>query len=119
MTDAPTMNHLLWPVSDLDAAIEFHTVGLGMSLAFRDGDRFAAVTAGKVTLALVAGSEDITGGVPAPAYKVADLGLAVTAAEGAGAEVVLRAHQGPHELRAVVRDPSGHLMVLYQALALS
>jgi catechol 2,3-dioxygenase-like lactoylglutathione lyase family enzyme len=115
MTDAPTMHHLLWPVSDLDAALKFYVSGLGMSLAFRDGDRFAAVSAGGVTLALVAGSEDVTSGVPAPAYKVADLELAVTAAEADGAEVVVRSQPGPHELRAVLRDPSGHLIVLYQA----
>jgi catechol 2,3-dioxygenase-like lactoylglutathione lyase family enzyme len=115
MTDAPTMHHLLWPVPDLQSALAFYVTGLGMSVSFRDGDRFASVRAGGVSLALVAGSEDITSGVPAPAYKVADLGLAVAAAEGAGAEIVAGIHPGPHELRAVIRDPSGHLVVLYQA----
>ena len=115
MTDAPTMHHLLWPVSDLSSALAFYVTGLGMALGFRDGDRFASVQAGGVTLALVAGKEDITGGVPAPAYKVADLGSAVAAAQAAGAEIVAGIHPGPHELRAVIRDPSGHLIVLYQA----
>ena len=84
MTDAPTMHHLLWPVPDLQSALAFYVTGLGMALGFRDGDRFASVQAGGVTLALVAGKEDITGGVPAPAYKVADLGSAVAAAQAAG-----------------------------------
>lgn len=115
MTDATTMHHLLWPVPDLDAAVAFYVTGLGLPLAFRDGNRFASVRAGGVSLALAAGSEDITGGVPAPAYKVPDLGLAVAAAEAAGAEVVVGNQAGPHELRAVIRDPSGHLVILYQA----
>jgi len=117
MTDTPTLHHLLWPVPDLDAALAFYVTALGMSLIFRDGDRFAAVSAGGVTLALVAGSEDVSGGVPAPAYKVADLDIAVAAAEAAGADVVAGIQAGPHELRATVRDPSGHLMILYQASA--
>jgi catechol 2,3-dioxygenase-like lactoylglutathione lyase family enzyme len=114
MTDVPTFHHLLWPVPDLDAAVEFYVTHLGMTLGFRDGDRYAGVTGGGVSLALVAGSEDVTHGVPAPAYRVVDLGTAVNTAEAAGAEVIVRSQDGPHEVRAVVRDVSGHVVVLYQ-----
>jgi catechol 2,3-dioxygenase-like lactoylglutathione lyase family enzyme len=114
VSEPPSIHHLLWPVADLDRALEFYVGGLGMELAFRDGDRFAAVRAGAITLALVTGREDVTQGSPAPAYQVPDVPRAVSVAEGAGAEVLVRLDEGPHELRAVVRDPSGHPVVLYQ-----
>jgi len=110
----PTLHHLLWPVTDLDAALDFYVGHLGLELAFRDGDRFAALRAGGITLALVSGSEDVTGGVPAPAYEVPELEAAVAAAEAAGAEVGVRSQEGPHEVRAVLRDPWGHPVVLYR-----
>jgi catechol 2,3-dioxygenase-like lactoylglutathione lyase family enzyme len=114
MTEPPALSQLLWPVADLDAALAFYVDGLGMTLNFRDGDRFAAVRTGGLTLALVAGAEDVTDGVPAPAYEVTELTPAVVAAEAAGAEILVRRQEGPHELRAVLRDPSGHFVVLYQ-----
>jgi catechol 2,3-dioxygenase-like lactoylglutathione lyase family enzyme len=113
-TEPPAINQLLWPVPDIDAALAFYVDALGMTLAFRDADRFAAVRAGGVTLALVSGTEDVTAGVPAPACLVADLASSVATAEAAGAEIVVRAQEGPHEVRAVLRDPSGHFVVLYQ-----
>lgn len=112
----PILRELLWPVTDLDAALSFYVDGLGMPLKFRDGDRFAAVAAADdVTLALVAGTEAVTGSIPAPAYRVGDLAAAVRRAQDAGAIVVMPGEEGAHEKRAVLRDPAGHLLVLYQS----
>lgn len=111
---ASTIHDVLWPVRNLDAAVRFYVEGLGMPLKFRDGDRFAAIAAGGVTLALVAGTEDVTGGVPSAGFLVADLMAAVRSAEAAGGTVAVAAHDGPHERRAVIRDPGGQLVVFYE-----
>ncbi|MCW2596934.1 MAG: hypothetical protein QOF92_4790 [Pseudonocardiales bacterium] len=112
----PILREVLWPVTDLQAALSFYVGGLGMTLKFRDGDRFAAVAgADNVTLALVTGTEAVTGSAPAPAYRVGDLAAAVGRAEESGAIVITRDEEGAHEHRAVLRDPAGHLLVLYQS----
>jgi predicted enzyme related to lactoylglutathione lyase len=110
----PVLKNVLLPVTDLDAAIAFYRDGLGFDLKFRDGDRYAALDTGTVTLALVAADEDVTGGVPAPSYLVDDLAAALRDLAAAGAELIGGPSQGSHEARAVLRDTSGHLLVVYQ-----
>jgi predicted enzyme related to lactoylglutathione lyase len=110
----PTLRSLLWPVPDLEAAIAFYRDAFGYSLKFRDGDRYAALDAGGLTLALVAGDEDTTGGVPAPSFRVDDLAAAIRTVTAAGGRVLAGPSAGPHETRATVRDPAGQVLMLYQ-----
>ncbi|GII78199.1 hypothetical protein Sru01_31810 [Sphaerisporangium rufum] len=107
------LGNVLIPVDDLDKALDFYTGGLGLSLRFRDGDRFAMLDAGGVTIALAARAEQVAGAVTAPSYKVADVPAAAAELAAAGAEVVSGPATGPHEIRAVLRDPSGNDFVLY------
>jgi predicted enzyme related to lactoylglutathione lyase len=107
------IGNIIVAVADMDAAVAFYGATMGLELKFRDGDRFAAFNGGGVTLALVAGEEDVTGGVTAPSFKVADVAGAVADLVAGGATIVLGATEGPHETRAVVRDPSGNALVLY------
>nr|BFE87579.1 hypothetical protein GCM10020093_101800 [Planobispora longispora] len=67
-------------------------------------------------MALVTAAEQVAGAATAPSYKVDDVTRAVKELTGAGAEVVREAEAGPHETRAVLRDPSGNVFVLYSPL---
>ncbi|MEU1736619.1 VOC family protein [Streptosporangium sp. NPDC020145] len=110
------LGNVLVPVEDMDGAIAFYSGALGLAVRFRDGDRFAALDGGGVTVALVGAAERVAGDVTAPSYRVADVALAVRELTGAGAEVVQEPERGPHEVRAVLRDPSGNVLVLYAPL---
>lgn len=103
---------VIHPVQDLDRAVSFYTDALGLSLKFRDADRFAAFDAGGVTIALASGSEAVST-VPAVSYKVADVEAAVASLVASGAEIETPPQEGPHEVRAVLRDPAGNPLVVY------
>lgn len=102
---------MLIPVADLDQAIAFY----GLPVKFRDGDRFAALDGGGVTLALAGPAEHVTD-ASAPSYKVDDVPRAVQEFSSRGASVIRPPEAGPHEMRAVLRDPSGNVFVLYSSL---
>ncbi|WP_328808967.1 VOC family protein [Nonomuraea montanisoli] len=105
------LGNVLIPVADLDQAIAFY----GLPVKFRDGDRFAALDGGGVTVALAGPAEHVTD-TAAPSYKVDDVARAVRELSARGGEVVRAPEEGPHETRAVLRDPSGNVFVLYAPL---
>ncbi|MEV6985960.1 VOC family protein [Sphaerisporangium sp. NPDC051017] len=113
---AQKVGNVLIPVSDLDKAVAFYSETLGLTVKFRDGDRFAALDGGGVTVALAASAEQVAGAVTSPSYKVGDVAAAVEDLTTAGAELVSGPETGPHEVRAVLRDPSGNVFVLYSSL---
>ncbi|MBP0637935.1 VOC family protein [Cupriavidus sp. AcVe19-6a] len=105
---------LLYPVADIDTALPFFTEGLGLAVKFRDGERYCALDAGALTLALVAGEERLVG-QPALAFKVdegEEIAAAIARLVEAGASVTLPPAQGPHETRAVLQTPQGFALVL-------
>ncbi len=101
------------PVSDVGAAVAFYTDVFGLPTLFTDGDRYAALDAGGTKLALAGPEEDLTGGVPAAAFKVPDVAAALDALTTKGGAVVTAPQQGPHETRAVARDPWGNTLLVY------
>jgi predicted enzyme related to lactoylglutathione lyase len=117
---APTarLRNVLYPVTDLDLAVAFYRDGLGLAVRFQDGSRYAALDGGDaggsggVTLALAGPGEDITGAVAA-SFKVTDVGAAARRLTEAGGQVVRGPEEGPHETRAVLRDPAGNPFVIY------
>ena len=116
MTDSPgpaKIGNVLHPVPDVDAAVRFYRDAFGLPAKFVDGDRYAALDAGGTTLALVGPAEDVTGGVPAASFKVADVAAALAALVAGGGSVVRQPERGPHEVRAVARDPWGNTVVVY------
>jgi catechol 2,3-dioxygenase-like lactoylglutathione lyase family enzyme len=109
------LRKILLPVADLDAAIDFYEDALGLALEFRDGDRYAQLSAGGVAIALVGPEDrDPAAGV-APALKVAALDELAARLRAAGAEVG-EPVDGGHERRLELRDPSGNPLVLYAPL---
>jgi len=107
-------NVLLYPVEDIDQALPFFTEGLGLAVKFRDGNRYCALDAGALTLALVAGEERLVR-EPALAFRVnagEDIGGALERLVRAGATVTRELEEGPHERRAVVETPGGWSVVV-------
>jgi predicted enzyme related to lactoylglutathione lyase len=113
---AQKAGNILVPVDDLDRAIAFYSEALGLPVKFRDGDRFAALDGGGVTIALVTPAEQVAGTATAPAYRVGDVARATQILADAGAVPVSGPEAGPHEIRSVLRDPSGNVFVLYSSL---
>jgi predicted enzyme related to lactoylglutathione lyase len=107
------IGNIIYPVGNIENAVGFYSHGLGLAVKFTDGDRFAALDGGGVTLALTGSAEDLTGGTVAASFKVPDVPAAVGRLTGLGAELVRGPESGPHEVRAVLRDPAGHLFILY------
>lgn len=107
------IGNVLHPVTDVEAAVNFYRDAFGLGLKFADGDRYAALDAGGTTLALAGPAEDVTGGVAAASFKVPEVAAALRAIVAGGGSVVREAEQGPHEVRAVARDPWGNTVVVY------
>ncbi|MEU6422912.1 VOC family protein [Streptomyces spiralis] len=115
MANSNRIGNVLYPVSDVSAATAFYGEALGLAVKFRDGERFAALDGGGVTLAIAGAEEDVTGGRPAASFKVEDVVETVGKLVEAGAKVVRDPEEGPHEVRAVVEDLWGNLVVVYSA----
>jgi predicted enzyme related to lactoylglutathione lyase len=108
------IGHVIVPAADLDAQLTFYE-GLGLNTKFRDGDRYAALTDGVVTLGLADESQQPVVGRVLISIEVDDLSaclLRLAQAGGSAAEPVV----GPHERRATVIDPSGNPVVIYEKL---
>jgi predicted enzyme related to lactoylglutathione lyase len=106
------LSSVLYPVTDLAAAVAFYRDGLGLPTKFVDGDRYAALDAGGATFALAAGTERVSEG-PVASFKVADLPAALERIRLAGGAIVAEPVDGPHEVRAVVADADGNQFVVY------
>ena len=100
------------PVDDITAAIAFYQQLLGLSLQFRDGERFCLLTGNGLTLGLAAHQEKNTVAVAA-ALKVENTESAVAWLQQAGAMMVSDVERGPHENRAVLLDPFGNELVIF------
>jgi predicted enzyme related to lactoylglutathione lyase len=96
----------------MDEALTFYSRVLGFDLKFRDGDEWAALDGGGVTVAL-AGPRERSADPVSLAIKVVDLDAALASALQGGATLVTGPVAGPHEIRAELRDPDGHLLTLY------
>jgi catechol 2,3-dioxygenase-like lactoylglutathione lyase family enzyme len=109
------IGHVIVPAADLESQLDFYT-RLGLTVKFRDGDRYAALTDGTVTIGLADGTQQPVAGRVLLSIEVDDLDncVAQLAATGAtAADPVV----GPHERRTVVVDPGGNPVVVYQRLA--
>jgi catechol 2,3-dioxygenase-like lactoylglutathione lyase family enzyme len=97
---------------DLDASIAFYDA-LGFRLKFRDGDHYAALDGGSITLALATEVDHPMPGELVVGIKTDDVDAATRAVLGAGGSVVSQPRDDAHERRAVVRDGQGNGLVFY------
>jgi catechol 2,3-dioxygenase-like lactoylglutathione lyase family enzyme len=110
------IGNVFYRVRDMDAAVRFYADVLGLSLKFRDGDRWAAFDVAGLTLALE-GAEGPVEGRGGAVVSLRVQGLDELAAELRGRGAALGEVQtGPHERRLDLADPSGNHLVLYEPL---
>jgi catechol 2,3-dioxygenase-like lactoylglutathione lyase family enzyme len=107
------IGNVLYGAKDVDEAVRFYRDALGLTLKFQDGGRFAALDGDGTTFAIAGPEEDVTGGEPAVSFKVDDVPAMTEKLTAAGARLVRGPEEGPHEIRAVLRDPAGNPFVLY------
>jgi predicted enzyme related to lactoylglutathione lyase len=114
---AVKLGHVVLPVSNLDAAIEFCERALGLPLRFRDGGRYAALESASATLALATTPEQVVEGAVSVGLKVDDLDAATKRARDAGARILGDLVETAHDRRLALADPDGNILVLYQSRA--
>lgn len=115
MTKTMNLQMLMLPVETIDGALDFYQGSLGLSLRFRDGDRYAALDAGGITLALCAGAERVADSVT-PVFRVNGIEATVERLLAAGAGLRRAIETGPHERRAVLDVPGGGTLLLTEKL---
>lgn len=103
------------PVADMDRACHYFGDGLGLTLLFRDGDRWASFGGGDFNIAL-AGTDQPISGEAAVNIKVPNVEAALARAVAAGGSLVEAPSTGEHEVRGSFRDPDGHLFYVYSPL---
>ncbi|MEV0111149.1 VOC family protein [Nocardia sp. NPDC050799] len=113
--DKASIGNVLYPVANVQAAAEFYEGVFSIARLFVDGDRYAALRAGNVKLALAGESEQIAD-VPSASFKVADVRRTLDLVIASGGEVVRGPEDGPHEVRAAARDPWGNVFIVYGPL---
>lgn len=97
---------------DLDASIAFYE-GLGFPLKFRDGDHFAALDGGTITLALATALDHPIHGQVVVGIKTDDVDAAAQAIDESGGGIARGPYDDAHERRAVVYDNQGNGLVFY------
>ena len=101
---------------DLDASIQFYAETLGFPLKFRDGDHFAALDGGTITLALATALDHPIPGQVVVGIKSDDVDAAAAAIDAGGGGIARGPYNDAHERRAVVYDSMGNGLVVYKSL---
>lgn len=109
----PTLSTLLVPCDDLDAALAFYGGTLGLSSRYRDGDRFAALRHGELTIALAAPKEHLAPDTTLMCFRTSDLDGSIASLTQAGATLVRPTVTGAHEVSALLVDPGGARFSVY------
>lgn len=104
---------IILTTENLDESIHLYTEVLGLPLKFRDGDHFAAIDGGSVTIALATEIDHPIPGQVVVGIKTSDVDGAAKAVEDGGGGLVKAAYDDAHERRAVVYDHFGNGLVFY------
>ena len=102
---------------DLDESIRFYTETLGFPLKFRDGDHFAALDGGNVTLALVTEVDHPLPGQVVVGIKTDDVDGDAKTADDNGGGIARSPYNDAHKSRAVVYDSQGNGLTFYSPLS--
>ena len=101
---------------DLDESIAFYTETLGFPLKFRDGNHFAALDGGTITLALATSLDHPIPGQVVVGIKTDDVDGDAKAVDDNGGGVAKGPYNDAHERRAVVYDSQGNGLTFYSPL---
>lgn len=109
----PRVKMVVLSTDDLDESIAFYVDVLGFPLRFRDGDRFAALDGGGVTIGLAVAEDHPIPGEVVVGIGAQDVDGIARAVESAGGLVLAPPHDDAHERRAIARDGCGNGIVIY------
>lgn len=112
----PQVRMVVLSTDDLDKSIRFYTETLGFPLKFRDGDHFAALDGGTITLALATELDHPIHGQVVVGVKTDDVDGAAAAIDEHGGGIAKGPYDDAHERRAVVYDNEGNGLVFYSPL---
>jgi len=101
---------------DLDESISFYTETLGFPLKFRDGNRFAALDGGTITLALATSLDHPIYGQVVVGIGTDDVDTAAATIDKSGGGIAKEPYDGAHERRAVLYDNKGNGLVFFSPL---
>lgn len=102
---------------NLDESIAFYTETLGFPLKFRDGDHFAALDGGNITIALATSLDHPIPGQVVVGIKTEDVDADAEATDQNGGGIAKAPYDDAHERRAVAYDSQGNGIVFYSPLA--
>jgi catechol 2,3-dioxygenase-like lactoylglutathione lyase family enzyme len=114
MTEIQRIGNVFYRVHDMESAVAFYRDLLGLTVKFRDGDRWAAFDVAGVTFALE-GSPSTPAGGATVSFRTDDVGPIVERLRSAGVEV--RLVEGAHERQAIIQDPAGNTLILYNPVS--
>jgi predicted enzyme related to lactoylglutathione lyase len=106
------IGHVIVPADDLESQVDFYT-DLGLTLRFRDEDRYAAVTDGVTTVGLAGAPEQPVSGRTMLSIQVDDLEATLRRLDDRGTPHGPPVHSD-HEIRSVATDPGGNALVIYE-----
>lgn len=115
MTERQVRQIVLW-TENLDDSVQFYNETLGFPLKFRDGNHYAALDCGGVTIALATESDHPIPGQIIIGIKTEDPDGDAEAVSAAGGVIARQAYDGAHERRAVVYDGDGNGIVFYKTI---
>jgi lactoylglutathione lyase len=110
------VRQVILSTDNLDESIKFYTETLGFPLKFRDGDHYAAIDGGSVTIALATEIDHPIPGKVVVGIKTDDVDGDAKQAETDGGGLVTDPYNDAHERRAVVYDSQGNGIVFYSPL---
>jgi predicted enzyme related to lactoylglutathione lyase len=101
---------------EIDRQAAFYENVLGLALQFRDGNRWIQFKTGDVSIALASPAESMGAplDVPVPVFEIDDLDGALAELRTQGREVGTTRDMGTHGRVAMIRDPSGAFLVLFE-----
>lgn len=115
MAEQPQVRQVILSTENLGESIAFYE-GLGFPLKFRDGDHYAALDGGSITLALATSLDHPIPGQIVVGIKTDDPDAAAKAIDEAGGGIAKAPYDDAHERRAVVYDNQGNGIVFYKSL---
>lgn len=110
------VRQIILSTENLDESIAFYTETLGFPLKFRDGDHYAAIDGGNVTIALATEIDHPIPGKVVVGIKTGDVDAAAAQAVEDGGGMLTDPYNDAHERRAVVYDSQGNGIVFYSPL---